>query len=163
MTRTKPTTLVLLGVIGAVGAMLAQIVLAGNSQPKLRPEFTLAATLLLIGIVVVVLALPVRRATRGSLTGPIDPFYATRVLVLGKAASLGGAALTGVAAGLVLEVFTRSGSPTSDSYLRVIATLVGAIALLVGGLVAEHLCRVPPRDDDDDNGPPLGPEHVRGR
>lgn len=163
MTRTKPSTLLLIAVVGAVGAVLLQILLAGRSQPRISPELTLAATLLLIGVVVVVLALPVRRATRGKLDGPIDPFYATRVLVLGKAASLSGALLSGVGVGFVLEVLTRSGSPTSDSYLRVFAMLVGAVALLVGGILAEHFCRVPPRDDDDDPEPPPGAEHVHGR
>ncbi|CAN5313305.1 hypothetical protein BH11ACT3_BH11ACT3_17010 [soil metagenome] len=161
MSRTGAGTLAALVLLGAVAGFLLQLGLAAASQPKLRPEYTLAFTLLLIAVTVVVLAWPVRRATRASATTRVDPFYATRVVVLAKASALGGALLTGAAVGFVVEVLTRSGAPTTDAYLRVFATLGGAVALLIGGLVAEFLCRVPPRDDDE-LGPPPGPEHVHG-
>jgi hypothetical protein len=160
--RTRATTLVGLGFLGAVAGVIVQYLLPATGLPKLRPEYSLAVTLVLIALVVVVLAIPVRRAVRGLTQGPIDPFYATRVAVLAKASSLSGALLTGVAAGLVIEVFTRSGSSTADSYVRVFATLVGAIALLVAGLLAEFFCSVPPRGDDDDPAGPAEAGHVHG-
>ena len=159
MTRTRPSTLVLLAVIGTVIGFLLQIALAAASAPKFRPEFTFGATLALIGIVVVVLAVPVYRATHGPLRHPVDSFYATRVVVLGKASGLAGALLSGLGIGLVLEVLIHSGTTTTDTVLRVLAALGGAVLLLAGGLVAEFLCRVPPRDDDEDH-PDRGPERV---
>jgi hypothetical protein len=160
VTRTAPGTLVLLGVVGAVVGFLLQLALAAASAPKFRPEFTFGATLALIGIVVVVLAVPVYRATHGPLRQPVDSFYATRVVVLGKASSLAGALLSGLGVGLVVDVLIHAATTNSTSVLRVLATLGGGALLLAGGLVAEFLCRVPPHDDDDDDHPDRGPERV---
>jgi hypothetical protein len=159
VTRTRPATLVLLAVIGTVVGFLLQIALMAASAPKFRPEFTFGATLALIGIVVVVLAVPVYRATHGPLRNPVDSFYATRVVVLGKASGLAGALLSGLGIGLAIELLIHSGTTATDTVLRVIAALGGAVLLLAGGLVAEFLCRVPPQDDDDDH-PDRGPERV---
>ena len=117
MKRTRPTTLITLVLIGGVAGFLVQLILAAASQPKLRPEYTLAITLLFIAVLVVALAVPVRRATRAAVRRHIDPFYATRVVVLAKASSLGGALLTGVAAGFLLELLVRCGIPL-DRQLR---------------------------------------------
>jgi hypothetical protein len=151
--------LVLLAAIGAVIGFLLQLALAAASAPKFRPELTFGATLALIGIVVVVLAIPVYRATHGALRQPVNSFYATRVVVLGKASSLAGSLLSGLGIGLIIEVLTHAGTTTGETVLRVLATLGGAVLLLAGGLVAEFLCRVPPRDEDDDH-PDRGPERV---
>jgi hypothetical protein len=159
VTRTRPATLVLLAVIGTVVGFLLQIALMAASAPKFRPEFTFGATLALIAIAVVVLAVPVYRATHGPLRHPVDSFYATRVVVLGKASGLAGALLSGLGIGLALELLIHSGTTTADTVLRVLASLGGAVLLLAGGLIAEFLCRVPPQDDDDDH-PDRGPERV---
>jgi hypothetical protein len=159
VTRTRPATLILLAVIGTVVGFLLQIALAAASLPKFRPEFTFGATLALIGMVVVILAVPVFRATHGPLRHHVDAFYATRVVVLGKASSLAGALLSGLGIGLVIELLLHASTTTTESVLRVLATLGGAVLLLAGGLVAEFLCRVPPHDEDDDH-PDRGPERV---
>jgi hypothetical protein len=155
MTRSTPGPLVVIGVIGTVIGILIQAGLAAMNMPKLRPEFSLALTLALVAAAAIALAVPVRRATRGNPLHRVDPFYATRVVVLAKAAALGGALIAGVGLGLVLELALRSGEPGTDAYLRVFSVLLGGLALLAGGLVAEFLCTVPPTDEDDpDAGPP---------
>ncbi len=155
MTRSTPGPLIVVGVIGVVIGILLQVGLAAINMPKLRPEFSLAITLVLIGAAAIALAVPVRRATRGNPAHRVDPFYATRVVVLAKASALGGALIAGVGLGLVLELALRSGAPGADAYLRVFSVLAGGVGLLVGGLVAEFLCTVPLSDDDDpDAGPP---------
>ena len=159
MTRTRPSTLVLLAVIGTVVGFLLQIALAAASLPKFRPEYTFGATLAVIAIVVVALAVPVYRATHGPLRQPIDSFYATRVLALAKASSLAGALLAGLGLGLALDLLIRSSTTTGDLVARDLSTLGSAILLLAAGLIAEFLCRVPPQDDDDDH-PDRGPERV---
>jgi hypothetical protein len=155
--RTRPGTLVGVAALGAVAGFALQILLAGAGQPKLQPTYTLAATLTLVAVLVVALAIPVRRSTRGERRHPVDPFYATRVVVLGKASAITGALLAGGATGLLIELSIRSGAPAGDAYLRVIFTLVAAVLLLAGGLVAEWLCTVPPTEDDpeDDGGDPV--------
>jgi hypothetical protein len=159
VTRTKPTTLLLLAVVGTVAGILLQALLASLSQAKVRPEYTLAITMVLIAASVVGLAWPVRRATRGNPAHRVDPFYATRVVTLAKAAALAGALIGGVGLGFVIELIVRSGAPGADAYLRVFSVLGGGIALLVGGLVAEWFCTVPKNHDDD---PDTGPTATAG-
>jgi amino acid transporter len=159
MTRTRPGPLVALAVIGTVVGFLLQIALAAASLPKLRVEYTFAVTIGLIALVIVILAVPVYRATHGPLRRPVDSFYATRVLALAKASSLAGALLVGLGLGLALDLLVRSSTTTGDLVARDLSTLGSAILLLAAGLVAEFLCRVPPQDDDDDHSD-RGPERV---
>jgi hypothetical protein len=42
--------------------------------------------------------------------------------------------------------------PGVGSVGQTVVTLVGAAGLLVGGLIAESMCTIPPNDDDDDKG-----------
>lgn len=157
MTRTRPLTLVVLVVLGAGAGLVLQSVLAALGQPKLRPEFTLAITLVLIAAAAVTLAVPVRRATRGNPAHRVDPFYATRVVVLAKASAIGGALLSGAGLGFVIELALRSGDPGGNAFLRVFSVLGGGIALMVGGLVAEALCTVPKDGGDDPGAGPVAP------
>jgi hypothetical protein len=157
VTRTRPLTLVVLVVLGAGAGLVLQSVLAALGQPKLRPEFTLAITLVLIAAAAVTLAVPVRRATRGNPAHRVDPFYATRVVVLAKASAIGGALLSGAGLGFVIELVLRSGDPGGDAFLRVFSVLGGGIALMVGGLVAEALCTVPKDGGDDPGAGPVAP------
>jgi hypothetical protein len=159
MKRTRPATLIVLVLIGGVAGFLVQLILAAASQPKLRPEYTLAITLLFIAVLIVALAVPVRRATRAAVRRHIDPFYATRVVVLAKASSIGGALLTGVAAGFLFELLVRAGSPSTDNFVRALVTLAASVALLAAGLIAEHLCTVPPDDDKPSNGSAVSSPH----
>ena len=159
MTRTRPGPLVALAVIGTVVGFLLQIGLAAASLPKLRVEYTFAVTLALIALVIVIMAVPVYRATHGAMRQPVDSFYATRVLALAKASSLAGSLVVGLGLGLSLDLLIRSSTATGDLVARDLSVLGAAILLLAAGLVAEFLCRVPPQDDDDDHSD-RGPERV---
>jgi hypothetical protein len=156
MRRTRVSTLLVLGAAGAAAGFLVQIALAAAGLPKFRPEYTMALSLLFIAGIVIALALPIRRATRGTVRARIDPFHATRVVLLAKASSLAGALLTGVGIGLLVELLTRSGGLNSDSLLRSLAAFGAAIAVLVAGLVGEYLCTVPPSQDGDEPEPSPG-------
>ena len=160
MRHTSPGLLLALTLFGGAAGFGIQTVLAAASLPKVRPEYTLALSLVLIAVLVVVLAMPVRRAVRGTPPRPIDPFYATRIVVLAKACSIGGALLGGLALGFLVDLLLR-GSPNGDTLARILLSLGGTVVLLAAGLVAEYLCRVPPRDDDDDDRHDGDPERVR--
>lgn len=153
MTRTRISTLAILVAIGAAAGFLVQVVLAAGSLPKFRPEYTLALSLLFIAGIALALAVPIRRATRAKVRTRIDPFHATRVVLFAKASSLAGALLTGAAAGLLAELLARNGGLNTDSLLRSLAVLGGAVAVLAAGLIGEYLCTVPPDDDDHDADP----------
>ena len=152
MKRTNISTLVLLALIGGIGGGFLETLLAAAGSPIVLPPLTLGLALLAIGIMVVVLALPIRRLTRGKASQPIDSFYSMRVLVLAKASALSGSLVTGFGAGVFIYLLSRSIVPGVGSVVQSVATLVGAACLLAGGLVAEHMCTVPPNDDDDDQG-----------
>lgn len=153
MTRTRISTLVILITVGVAAGFLVQVALAAGSLPKFRPEYTLALSMVFIAGITIALAVPIRRATRATVRTRIDPFHATRVVLFAKASSLAGALLTGAAAGLLTELLVRNGGLNTDSLLRSLAVLVGAIAVLVAGLVGEFLCTVPPGDDEGKTDP----------
>ncbi len=153
MTRTKASTLVILAAIAAGAGFLVQVALASGGLQRYRPEYALALSLIFLAGIVIALAVPIRRATRATVRTRIDPFHATRVVLFAKASSIAGALLTGAAAGLLAEVLVRSGGVNTDSLLRTLAVLVGAVVLLVAGLVGEWLCTVPPSDDDREPDP----------
>lgn len=172
MKRTSVTTLVTLAVIGGIVAALVQAALASSGRPIVMIPVTLPIALTAIGVVVVIMAVPIRRTTRrppermAAISpqptldrGPVDPFYATRVLTLAKSCALAGALLTGVGAGALIYILTRSVTPPLGSTTSAASGLVGAAVLLACGLVAEAMCRIPPGDDDDDedDGPPGSP------
>jgi O-antigen ligase len=145
--RTRPVPLVLFAAAGAAVVWLLEIALLSAGRPAAVPPTTLALALAVIGILDLALAIPIRRAVRDRTRSRIDPFYATRVAVLSKASSLAGALALGVGVGILIFLLTRSVLAVS-SILMAGATVVGAIVLLVAGLIAEYLCSIPPDDDD---------------
>lgn len=147
MTRTKPSVLILLFVIGAAAGWLLEMMLVSSGRPSLVPPVTLGIGVALIGVLIVLLALPVYRVVRRVAGAHVDPFYATRIVLLAKASSLTGAIVTGVSAAVVAFLLTRSVVAAAGSLGMAIATLVGSVLLLAGGLVAEKMCTLPPEDD----------------
>ncbi|WP_431278299.1 DUF3180 domain-containing protein [Leifsonia poae] len=153
MRRTRATSLIALGVIGAVIGFLVELAAAGAGLAVFIPPLTLPITLVAIAIIVVAFAVPIRRAThprKGSTARRIDPFQATRVVVLAKACSLSGSLLTGAGIGFLVYLLSRAVIPASSSIVYTVTATVGAAILLAAGLVAEFLCTLPPDDKDDD-------------
>ena len=148
MRRTSPLNLVLLAVGGAAAAWLIETALVSSGRPAAVPPLTLAIALLVIAVAVVAAAIPVRRVARGRPGARVDPIYATRVLVLAKAAAITGAILVGVAGGVLAFLLTRPVLGVGSLWLAVLAAAASA-AVLAGGLVAENMCRIPPDRDED--------------
>ncbi|WP_434318581.1 DUF3180 domain-containing protein [Leifsonia sp. P73] len=157
MNRTRPTSLIGLGVLGLVVGFLGELAASGTGVAVFIPPLTLPITLVAVAIIVVAFAVPIRRAVRGRSSRRIDPFQATRIVVLAKACSLSGALLTGAGAGILIYILTRDVLPASNAVLLTALGTAGAVVLLVAGLVAEFFCTLPPDDKDDD------PEAARAR
>ncbi|MEN2736410.1 DUF3180 domain-containing protein [Microbacterium sp. X-17] len=157
MKRTRPTSLIGLGVLGLVVGFLGELAASGTGVAVFIPPLTLPITLVAVAIIVVAFAVPIRRAVRGRSSRRIDPFQATRIVVLAKACSLSGALLTGAGAGILIYILTRDVLPASNAVLLTALGTAGAVILLVAGLVAEFFCTLPPDDKDDD------PEAARAR
>ncbi len=145
MRRTRWTTILILVLVGAVIGWLIETILTGTGHATLVPPLTLPIALLAIGIILVLLAVPIRRATRTTKTVHVDPFHAMRIVLLAKAGALAGALLAGLAIGIVLYLLSRKVLPVGSVWLAAASAFGGAL-LLAGGLYAEHLCTLPPDD-----------------
>ena len=151
MKRTGAGVLIIAAVLGVAAGFLVDQLLTSAGRPTFTPAVTLPILLVLVGAVVVGLAIPIRRATRGTSKAKVDPFRAVRIAMLAKASSIVGAAIGGMGAGLWIFLATRPVTPSLGSLGTVIATTVCGALLVVAGLVAEHLCTI--RKDDDDEQP----------
>ena len=150
MTRTRPLVLLVVAVLGVGVGFLIDQALTSAGRATFTPAVSLPILLVLLAVVIVALAVPIRRATRGT-AAPVDPFRALRIAVLAKASSLVGAIVTGIAGGLALFLLTRPVPPSLGSLGAVIATALCAVLLVIAGLVAEQFCTI--RKDDDDEQP----------
>lgn len=155
MKRTGPGVLIVAAVLGAAAGFLLDHALTTAGRSTFTPAITLPILLLLLGGTVLVLAVPIRRATRGA-AAPVNPFHAVRIAMLAKASSIVGAVIIGVAVGLGSYLLTRPIDPPLGSLGAIIGTAVCGAALVAAALVAEHLCTI--RKDDDDEHPGAGPE-----
>ncbi|MDJ1113856.1 DUF3180 domain-containing protein [Microbacterium dauci] len=162
MKRTSPLTLIVSAVIaGGVGFLVDQL-LTSAGAPTFTPSVLLPVFLVLLGVAVVAVAIPIRRAITGA-SGRVDPFRALRIAMLAKASSIVGALVTGFAGGLLVFALTRPVTPSLGSTGAVIAALVSGVVLVAAALVAEHLCTIRKDDDDEQPGPDepgLGLSHL---
>jgi len=143
--RTRWTTLAALGLVGLVVGWLLELMLTASGSATIIPPVTLAVALVVISAILVALALPIRRATRTSKTVTVNPFHAMRIVILAKASSRAGALITGFTLGIAVYLLTRPVLPIGSLWLALASVLGGAV-LMAAGLVAEHLCTLPPED-----------------
>ncbi|GAA1787686.1 DUF3180 domain-containing protein [Agromyces lapidis] len=150
MKRTHFSTLLAFVLGGLVIGYLGDLAIVNTGAKALVPPLSLPITLVGVAAIVVLLAWPIRRAVKGKATKHLDPFRAMRVAVLAKACSLSGALVLGVGLGIGLFLLTRSVMPPAGTVWLAFATAIGAALLLVGGLVAEWCCTLPPDDPENE-------------
>lgn len=160
MKRTSPLTLILAVAIGIAVGFLVDQLMTSAGRPTFSPAVMLPILLILLGAADIALALPIRRATRGVVKTPVNPFRALRIAMLAKASSILGAAIGGFALGLMLFLSTRPVTPSVGSWGAIIATAVCGGILVAAGLVAEHMCTIR-KDDHDDEQPGAGDPEPR--
>ena len=151
MKRTGAGVLLVAAAIGVAVGFAVDQALTATGRPTFTPVVSLPILLVLLGVVVVGLAIPIRRATHGTKRVKVDPFRAVRIAMLAKASSIVGAAVGGMGGGMWIFLATRPVTPSLGSLGTVIATTVCGAVLVAAGLVAEHLCTI--RKDDDDEQP----------
>ena len=151
MTRTRFSTIALLALVGGAVGWVLEAGLVSMGRAIAIPGVELSIALALIAAIVVAMAVPVWRVVRGTAKKRVDPFYATRVVVLAKASSLTGSLLAGAAVAVMVFVLTRSVLPALGSVGLTVAASVCAVLLLVAGLIAEKMCTLPPQDDSSDS------------
>ncbi|MCS5732346.1 DUF3180 domain-containing protein [Herbiconiux daphne] len=148
MRHTHPLTVVIFTVVGLAAGFVLEVGLAAAGQPVLIPPYTLTITLVAAAVIVVVLAIPIRRAIRGVSNTRINPFRAMRIVVLAKASSLVGGLIAGFGVGVVAFLLTRPVVADVGSLWPGIATAIAGAVLLTAGIVAERLCTLPPDEPD---------------
>ena len=150
MNRTNAPSLAATAAIGALVGFVLEAVLVRWGEPVFVPPLTLGGALLLLGLAVPALAWPIRRATGSNKARPIkpvNPFYATRVVLVAKASAFTGSVLSGVGMGIVVFVMSRMVVVWSSVVVSGIVA-VGGVFLVVGSLLAEKWCHIPPSDRD---------------
>ncbi len=148
MKRTRPFVLVLFAIVGAGAGWLLEVILTATGAAAAYGPFTLALSLAVIGVLVLLFAAPVRRAARDRDNHRVDPFYATRVVILAKASSIAGSLIFGAVLSILGYLVTRAVVAAVGSIFSSGACLAGAVVLVVCGLVAENMCSIPPDDKD---------------
>jgi hypothetical protein len=146
--RTRPFVLVLFAIVGAGAGWLLEVILTATGAAAAYGPFTLALSLAVIGVLVLLFAAPVRRAARDRDNHRVDPFYATRVVILAKASSIAGSLIFGAVLSILGYLVTRAVVAAVGSIFSSGACLAGAVVLVVCGLVAENMCSIPPDDKD---------------
>lgn len=149
MTTTRWSVVALGIAVSAVLGYLLEVLLVRSGQPALTPPLTLAVALAMLGVIVPALAWPIRQHTRGKTpphTPRPDPFYATRVLLIAKASAVTAAVLSGAAAGVAVFLLGRV-VIVWPSVLHALLAVAGGVIMLVGALLAEHWCVLPPTDE----------------
>jgi len=161
MKKIHPLVIVVLAVAGAALGWLLEVALVAGGRSMIVTPITFAAVLIVIAVAVVAVAIPVRRVAKGAFDAQgrparVDPFYATRVLALAKSAILVGAILAGGTLAMLAYFFSRP-VVNGSSALPAILGFVASVAVLAAGIVAEEMCRIPPKDRNDDaaDGDPL--------
>jgi hypothetical protein len=144
--RTSPGVLAVLALLGAAVGFTVDHFLTVSGHATFTPSIFLPVLLVVLAVVVVLLALPVRRSVRGGTR--IDPFRALRAATLARASSLLGAILLGFGAGLGAYLWSRPVAPPVGSTVATIAVVVGSIVLIAAALLAEQFCTLP-KDPDD--------------
>lgn len=125
--------------------------LVQNGEAIPAAGLEIIVTLPLLGLAVVFMAIPIfkyRKAMVDRKVVPrVNPFYAVRVVLLAKAMALSGAIFTGWHAGLAWAQF--SSPVVSDAIWQNLWAMLGAIVMVVCGLIVERNCRVPEDDKTD--------------
>ncbi len=136
--------MVIVAIIGGVGAWALEGVLSALGEPVIVPPWSWSVGLTLLGALVLAIAWPIRqRLYSTSKRDLLDPFYATRVVLLAKSTTVAGSLLLGAAAGVGVFFLTRP-VVAEDTLWSSASALLGAILLMGSGLVAERWCTLPP-------------------
>ena len=88
MRHTSGLALTIAAVLGGVLGWALQGLLVFSGNPALTPPLTWGVALGALGALILALAWPIRSQVRGETKKPpVDPFYATRVVLLAQAGS----------------------------------------------------------------------------
>lgn len=142
--------------VGASLALFLQAWLSSRGRPSLIPPYSMSVMLIALAVLLIVLGVRLRKNIAKGV-GAVNPFQAVRLLATARAGQIVGSTFAGFGSGLPLSLLTRSVPAPVETWLPMLATAITAIVLLACALFTEHLCKVPPGENDDngDEGPGL--------
>ena len=175
MSRTNPLTLVLAVIAGGVVMWAVEAWLTSSGSATFVPSIAFGATLVLLAVVVIVLAWPVRRYTRAVVESQraqaraevasdaaaqavaedaaraasarrVNPFRAVYALALAKACSLAGSLFAGGCGAAAIWLLTRT--VVGAGVAPSLFSLGAAVVLVAAGLIAESWCALPPANGE---------------
>lgn len=149
---TSPLATLAFGVSGLSVGLLVHIFRSSRGFAPFVPPLSLPLTLVVLGAAVLIVAMILRRRVTRDTGGNVDPFAAVRVLAGARASQFAGSLFAGFGAGLAIPALLRTVLPSVSAWGPMAAVAVSGLLLLAAGVVAERLCRVPPRDDDEQDG-----------
>jgi len=148
--RTSALSLLAFGVAGAGTGLLLQFARSASGLGPFVPPISLPLTLMVMGAVLVVLGVLLRRAVTRASNRPVNPFHAVRLLAGAKSGQFLGALFGGFGGGLVLQLLTRSVLPNASSWVPMVLVFASGVVLTICGIVTESLCKVPPTGHDEE-------------
>jgi hypothetical protein len=152
-----PTRVATLFVAGLATAALSWLAVS-QFYYNAFPAMSWLPGLIFVGLAALEVAAAVNtkaRIDRRAGTQPVDPLLVARYVVLAKASALGGAIFVGFYGGIGIFLATETQNTHARSDLpATVAGLVGSVALVVGGLLLERACRVPPPPPSSDPSSP---------
>jgi apolipoprotein N-acyltransferase len=150
---TRPATLFVAGLTAAALSWLAV-----SRYYSAFPDVSWLPGLLFVGLAGLEVAAAVNtkaRIDRREGSQPVDPLLVARYVVLAKASALAGAIFVGFYGGIATYFLTEPQNAAARADLPpALIGLVGSLALLVGGLLLERACRVPPPPPSSDPSAP---------
>ncbi len=140
--------------IALVATQLVNNILIATGHSELHFSWMLGLACLLVAAGAVWLGVQVARYRRIQTREKVPhmgPILAARALAYAQGAILAGALLSGAYFGIFFyQLAMLPARGLSVLFWQVVVNLIGSITLLVAGLCAQHCCRIPPGEGDDD-------------
>lgn len=153
MKPTKITNLIALAIVVAIASYFLIQQLIGSGLPSPSTSLNLVLLQPVLAIILGLAAIPMIRYRRGlrkfeegkgKRPKLVEPGYAVRILALAKAVSLTGSIFVGWVAAILIHELSRAGSA-----LMSVLGIVGAISMVIVGVIVELLFRIPPDRDGE--------------
>ncbi|AIC46993.1 DUF3180 domain-containing protein [Rhodoluna lacicola] len=132
------------------GYLLPKLLVNSGGAIPISP-WNIIITLPLIGIVLIVVAIPMFKYRKALISRakdaakprpmPMNPFFAVRLVLLAKAISISGAIFSGWHLGVVWLQLTSPVVPSST--LQNVLGLIGALLMTICAIIVERICRIP--------------------
>ncbi len=141
----RPAVLVLWALVGFVAGWIYHWAVARGTGTAALVSWAQPAALLLVAIVLFVTAWSTRRTIR-LRPGGLSPAHAVNRLVLARACAYVGALAGGAYLGYALSWLGIDSDLADQRAIRSACAAAAGLLMVVGGVLLERACRVPPAD-----------------